>query len=120
MNKEVIKLSIKIERLNHKFAIEISNIIREEIKDERINFVTITDVNITNDLSHAKVYVTVLNDSEKELALKALNKARGFIEMELSKRVEIRKMPELKFVYDESIEYSNNIENIIERINNNE
>ena len=52
-------LSIKIERLNHKFAIEISNIIREEMKDERIHFVTITDVDITNDLSHAKVYITV-------------------------------------------------------------
>lgn len=113
-------MSIKIERLNHKFAIEISNIIKEEIKDERINFVTITDVNITNDLSHAKVYITVLKEEDKDITLKTLNRARGFIEMELSKRVDIRKMPELKFVYDESIEYSNNIENIIERINNNE
>ena len=113
-------LSIKIERLNHRFASEISNIIREEMKDERINFVTITDVDITNDLSHAKVYITVLNDSERESTLKALNNARGFIEIELSKRVEIRKMPELKFVYDESIEYGNNIENIIERINKHE
>lgn len=113
-------MSVKIERLNHKFAIEISNIIKEEIKDERIDFVTITDVRITNDLSHAKVYVTVLKDEERNNAIKALNKARGFIEMELSKRVDIRKMPELKFVYDESIEYSNNIENIIERLNGNE
>lgn len=113
-------MSVKIERLNHKFAIEISNIIKEEVKDERIDFVTVTDVSITNDLSHAKVYVTVLKDEERANAIKALNKARGFIEMELSKRVDIRKMPELKFVYDESIEYSNNIENIIERLNNNE
>jgi len=113
-------MSVKIERLNHKFAIEISNIIKEEVKDERIDFVTVTDVSITNDLSHAKVYVTVLKDEERDNAIKALNKARGFIEMELSKRVDIRKMPELKFVYDESIEYSNNIENIIERLNDNE
>lgn len=113
-------MSVKIERLNHKFAIEISNIIKEEVKDERIDFVTVTDVSITNDLSHANVYVTVLKDEERANAIKALNKARGFIEMELSKRVDIRKMPELKFAYDESIEYSNNIENIIERLNNNE
>ena len=113
-------MSVKIERLNHKFAIEISKIIKGEVKDERIDFVTVTDVSITNDLSHAKVYVTVLKDEERDNAIKALNKARGFIEMELSKRVDIRKMPELKFVYDESIEYSNNIENIIERLNNNE
>ena len=113
-------MSVKIDRLEHKFAIEISTIIEEEIKDERIDFVTITAVSITNDLSFAKVYVTVLDDSKKEETIKALNNASKFIEMELSKRVEIRKMPELKFVYDESIEYSNNIENIIERINKNE
>ena len=112
--------NIKIERLNHAFMEEISNILMKEIKDEDISFVTITDVDITNDLSYAKVYVTVLKDEERDNAIKALNKARGFIEMELSKRVDIRKMPELKFVYDESIEYSNNIENIIERLNNNE
>ena len=113
-------MSVKIDRLEHKFAIEISTIIEEEIKDERIGFVTITAVSITNDLSFAKVYVTVLKDEKKEETIKALNNASKFIEMELSKRVDIRKMPELKFVYDESIEYSNNIEKIIERINNNE
>ena len=113
-------MSVKIDRLEHRFAIEISTIIEEEIKDIRIGFVTITDVKITNDLSYAKVYVTVLNDEERDTTIKALNNASKFIEMELSKRVDIRKMPELKFVYDESIEYSNNIESIIERINNNE
>ena len=79
-----------------------------------------TAVSITNDLSYAKIYVTVLNDNEKEETIKVLNNASKFIEMELSKKVDIRKMPELKFIYDESIEYSNNIESIIERINNNE
>ena len=59
-------MSVKIDRLEHKFAIEISTIIEEEIKDERIDFVTITAVSITNDLSFAKVYVTVLDDSKKE------------------------------------------------------
>lgn len=113
-------MSVKIERLEHKFAIEISNVIKQEIKDERIQFVTITDVSITNDLSFAKVYVTVLNDSERDSILKVLNKASSFIQYELSKRVDIRKMPSLKFVYDESIEYSNNIEKIIESINDNE
>ena len=113
-------MSVKIDRLEHKFAIEISTIIEEEIKDVRIGFVTITAVSITNDLSFAKVYVTVLNDEEKDITIKTLNNASKFIEMELSKRVDIRKMPELKFVYDEVVEYSNNIENIIERINKNE
>jgi ribosome-binding factor A len=113
-------MSVKLERLEHKFTNSISSILMTEIKDARINFVTITATKITNDLSHAKVYITVMDENKKEETLKLLNKARGFIEKELCKRVEIRKMPELKFVYDDSIEYSNNIENIIESINNNE
>ena len=107
-------MSVKIDRLEHKFAIEISNILREEIKDETISFVTITDVSITNDLSFAKVYVTVLNDKERDNILKSLNKASKFIMCELCKRVEIRKMPEIRFVYDESIEYGMKIEKILE------
>lgn len=113
-------MSVKLERLEHKFAIEISNIIREDVKDERVSFVTVTDVSITNDLSFAKVYVTVFDDSKRSDALKGLNNASSFIQYELCKRVDIRKMPSLKFVFDESIEYSNNIEKIIESINENE
>lgn len=113
-------MSIKIDRLNNSFVEQISRIIRTEIKDERINFVTITACKITNDLSFAKVYVTVLNDKERDNVIKLLNKASNFIERELSKRIEIRKMPNITFVYDESLEYAANIENIIERIENNE
>lgn len=108
-------MSVKIERLNNSFVEHISQILRTEIKDERIHFVTVTAASITNDLSFAKVYVTVLDDNKKEEILKLLNKASNFIERELSKRIEIRKMPNITFVYDESIEYANNIENIIER-----
>lgn len=113
-------MSIKIDRLNNLFLEEISKILRTEIKDERINFVTITDVKITSDLYYAKVYVTVLNDKERDNIIKLLNKASNFIERELSHRIEIRRMPNITFVYDESIEYANNIEKIIERINENE
>ena len=113
-------MSIKLERLEHKFITSISDIIKNEIKDDRIQVVTVTDVSITNDLSFAKVYVTVFDDSKREEVLKVLNNASNFIERELCKKVEIRKMPDIHFVYDESIEYSNNIENIIESINKHE
>ena len=113
-------MSIKIERLNNTFVEQISNILRTEIKDERISFVTVTAFSITNDLSFAKVYVTVLNDSERNNILKLFNKASNFIERELSKRIEIRKMPNIMFVYDDSLEYAANIENIIESIDSNE
>jgi len=113
-------MSIKIDRLNNLFIEEISKIIRTEIKDERINFVTITSASITSDLYYAKIYVTVLSDTEKDNIIKLLNKASNFIERELSKRIQIRRMPNITFVYDESIEYANNIENIIESINKHE
>ena len=110
-------MSIKIDRLNNMFVEEISKIIHEEIKDKDIGFVTITDARITNDLSFAKVYITTL-DNDRDKVLKALNKASTAIRSLLCSRVKIRKMPEIHFVYDESIEYGKKIEDIIERINN--
>ena len=109
-------MSVKIDRLNNMFVEEISKIIHEEIKDKDIGFVTITDARITNDLSFAKVYITALDDN-REKVLNALNKASSFIRTLLCDRVKIRKMPEIHFVYDESIEYGKKIEDIIERIN---
>ncbi len=108
--------SIKIERLNSTFVKEISYILQNEIKDEEIHFVTVTDCDITSDLSFAKVYVTVLDQEKKESTMEALNKAASFIRGELSQRVEIRHTPELKFLYDESIEYGNRIENKIKEL----
>ena len=113
-------MSIKIDRLNNIMVENIGKIIRTEIKDERISFATVTAVKVTNDLSFAKVYITVLNESEKDNVIKLLNKASNFIERELSKRIEIRKMPNIMFVYDDSLEYAANIENIIESIDSNE
>ena len=112
--------NIKIERLNHAFMEEISNILMKEIKDEDISFVTITDVDITNDLSYAKVYVTVLKDDKKEETLKALKEAKGFIRKELMNRVELRYVPELQFVYDDSIAYGQKIESIIDELHEEE
>ena len=111
--------NVKIERLNHVFMQEISNILMTEIKDEDIKFVTVTGVDITNDLSYAKVYVTVLDEDKRKNTLEALNGASHFIRGKLSERVEIRHTPELKFLYDESIEYGNHIEEIIDKINKN-
>lgn len=113
-------MSIKLERLGNIFVEAISNVIRDEIKDEDINFVTITSVKISGDLSYAKVYFTCLNDEKRQDTIKALNKASKFIRSNLFDKVEIRKMPELTFIYDESIEYGNKIEEIIEDINNKE
>lgn len=109
--------NIRIERLNHTYMEEISKILAEEIKDEDIKFVTITKVTITNDLSYAKVYFTVLDDEKKNSTLKALNEASKYIRKLLADRIEIRHTPELRFFYDDSIEYGNRIEEKIKEIN---
>ena len=109
-------MSVKTERIASNLQKEISYIIATEVKDSDIKFVTITDCKVTNDLSYAKVYFTVLNMDKKLETIKALNNASGFIRKELMDRVDIRYIPELQFVFDESIEYGKNIENIIEQI----
>lgn len=110
----------KIERLNHTFVREISYILSTEVKDKNIHFITITGCKITNDLSFAKVYFTVLDENQKEDVSKALKKASSFIRGKLSERVEIRHTPELIFIYDDSIAYGNKIEEKLKQLKNKE
>ena len=109
-------MNIKIERINHMIMEEVSKILMLELKDERFKFVTVTDCDTSNDLSYCKIYVTVLDKEKKEETMKALNKASSFIRGELAKRIEIRHIPELKFIYDESIFYGEKIDKIIDEI----
>lgn len=113
-------MSVKIDRIASNFIKEISYILANEIKDSDIHFVTVTDCKVTNDLSYAKVYVTVLDLQKKEETLKALNNAASFIRKNLAERVEVRHIPEISFVYDESIDYGKKIESIIEQIHEEE
>jgi ribosome-binding factor A len=113
---EVIIMSVKIDRIGSQMVKDISFILATEVKDKDIEFVTITDVKVTNDLSFAKVYFTVLQEEKKKETLDALKNATGFIRKMLADRMEIRHIPELEFIYDESIAYASNIENIIEKI----
>ena len=110
-------MSVKIERINDNLQEAISYIIFQEVKNPNIKFVTITAVNTTNDLSYAKVYFTTLGD--KKETLKALKSAKGFIRNELKEKVELRNIPELEFVDDESIEYGQRIEEKIKEIHEN-
>ena len=110
-------MSIKIDRIASQMIKEISYILATEVKDNDIKFVTVTAVKVTNDLSFAKVYVMVLDMNKKDTTMKALNDAAGFIRSELFDRVDIRHIPELTFVYDESIEYGKKIEDKLKEIN---
>lgn len=112
-------MSIKIERIASNMERQISYILANDIKDNHIKFVTITGCKVTNDLSFAKVYFTILNEQYKDETLKALKNATGYIRHELANRIDIRHIPELNFIYDESIEYGKKIEDKLKDINSN-
>ncbi|MCQ6280157.1 30S ribosome-binding factor RbfA [Bacillus sp. EB600] len=108
-------------RVGEQMKKELSDIIGRKIKDPRIGFVTVTDVQVTGDLQQAKVYISVLGDDEqKENTLKGLAKAKGFIRSEIGQRIRLRKTPEIIFEFDESIDYGNRIETLINKLHTEE
>lgn len=84
---------------------ELSEIIRLELKDPRVALITITDVEVTQDNSHAKIFFTALGEPvQQEAATKALEHAAGFLRSALAKRIQLRTVPQLHFHYDISVE----------------
>jgi ribosome-binding factor A len=112
---------IRVGRVGEQIKKELSMIFLSEFKDPRLGFVTVTGVEVTNDLSQAKVYLSVLGTEEqKEATLKALGKGSGFLRGELGRRIRLRQTPELIFKFDSSVEYGSKIEEILQKINNGE
>ena len=113
-------MGLKKYKMDNIIQKEVSEIIQFELKNPKIGFVTITDVDVTSDMSYAKIFVSFLGqDARKEAGLKALNQSKGFIRSELAKRLTIRKTPELIFQLDNSLEKGNKIEKILHDINSN-
>lgn len=84
---------------------ELSDIIRVELKDPRVGMITITDVEVTTDIAHARVYFTVLGEGPRiDEATTGLNHAAGYLRSELSQRLKLRVVPQLHFEYDPSVE----------------
>jgi ribosome-binding factor A len=111
----------RVNRVGEQMKKELGDIISRKIKDPRIGFVTVTDVQVTGDLQQAKVYISVLGDEEqRENTLKGLAKAKGFIRTEIGQRIRLRKTPELFFEFDETMAYGNRINTLIHELNREE
>ena len=110
--------NIKLERIASQIVRELSSIFYEEVHNEILKNVTIIDARVTNDLSLAKVYYTFLGDYDKVTIAAELKNASSFLRTELANRMDLRTTPELRFVYDESTEYGEHIDEIIEEIHN--
>lgn len=112
---------LRTSRVAEQMKKEISEIVNQKLKDPRIGFVTITDVELTNDLQQATVYITVLGDeTAKKDTLVGLQKATGFIRTEVGKTIRLRKTPDITFKYDHAQEYGSRIESLLKEINEKE
>ena len=95
---------------------ELADLIRTEVKDPRVGMVTLTDVEVTSDYSHAKVFFTIFGDRDQiEEAAAGLSHAAGFLRHELGHRIKLRSIPQLHFTYDESIERGVRLSQLIDQ-----
>ena len=104
----------RIDRVKEQVMRELAELVRTELKDPRAGFITINDVEVSRDYSHATVYYTVLNGDHAASA-QALEKAKGFLRSELSRRITVFRTPELHFEYDESLERGVNLSQLIDQ-----
>lgn len=109
----------RADRVKELLRQEISQLIQGEIKDPRIGFATVTDVELSQDLRHAKVFVSVYGDEEsRKQTLKGLQSAIGFIRNEIGKRIRMKHVPEILFRFDQSIERGARISKLLHEIHN--
>ena len=102
----------RVEKLDSILMKEISSIIQFDLNNPDIGFCTVSEVRLTNDLSKAKVYVSFFGNN---YGVAALKKSKGFIKSELAKRLKMKKIPDLEFVVDDTLDKVSRIEEIVNR-----
>jgi len=95
---------------------EIADLLRHEVRDPRVGLVTLTSVDVAPDLSHAKIFFTLLDSKQKDETTRALQRAAGFLRSQLSHRMTMYTTPELRFVYDESVERGDRLSRLIDSV----
>lgn len=99
----------------------LSEILLRHVKDPDLNLVTILHVKVSKDLRNAKVYFSVLGDQERQKrAIQAMNRAKGFLRSEVGHQLQLRLVPELDFIYDNSAEYAMHINELINQLKQDE
>lgn len=112
---------LRVEKLQELIKQELSNIVLMDIRDPRVKNVTVTQVELSNDLSYAKVYVSLYgSEDEQKEAWTGLQKSLGFMRTEIAKRVRLRVAPILTLHKDTSLDYSSHIQDLLNKINKEE
>ncbi len=108
---------LRVEKVQEAIQHEISNMLLHDVKDPRIQFVSVTGVELTDDMSYAKIFISLYGPADKqEETWRALNKALGFMRTEIAKRIRLRFAPMLILQKDTSMEYGAHIQNILDKI----
>ena len=103
------------QRLGDLIQREVSDLIRLEVRDPRVGMITITSVDVSPDMSHAKIFFTVLEKEELRETLEGLGRSAGFLRSQLAKRIKMYTTPELRFAYDESVERGDQVSRLIDK-----
>ncbi len=104
----------RAERVAGELRRTLAQLIQREVKDPSVGFVSVSDVEVTRDLSHAKVFITVFEESTAKDSIKALNKAASFIRGRLGQEMRMRSVPQLHFHHDASVETGLRMDRLIE------
>jgi ribosome-binding factor A len=106
------------DRVGDQIRAEVSQLIARELQDPGIGFITITKVQVSPDLQHARVYYTTLGDkTARKNTDRALERASPFMRRQLGQRLRLRRTPELEFIFDESIAHQDRIEQLLQKLN---
>ena len=108
------KKSGRPQKLGDLIQREVSDLIRLEVRDPRVGMITIPSVDVSPDMTHAKIYFTVLEKDKLQDTLAGLKRSAGFLRAQLAKRVQMYTTPELRFVYDESVERGDRLSRLID------
>lgn len=107
----------RLEKLNEEIVKAVSEILRDEIKDPRIDgMITVAEAKVTNDLSHCAIYLSIFNSQDREQCFKTICKCAGFIRKQLAEKVDMRIMPELHFKLDETLDYVDKMNQLFKTI----
>lgn len=104
------------QRLSILIREEIADIIMRRVKDPRLGFVTVTDVEMSEDLKIARVFISVMNEKDRDVTVEILNAARGLIRTEVAKRVRVKFIPNIEFRTDRSVEQGDRIDKLLRDI----
>lgn len=105
----------RLQRVEEQLQRELAVLIQQEVKDPRVGMVSVSHIIVTKDLAHAKVYVTFMDDDQDiKITVDVLNKASGFLRHALSRKMLLRTVPRLRFIYDESVVRGSYLSKLIE------